>query len=142
MADRRVRIAKDKAELVKQLTSTSETEHPPFRSYAAAIGFAAAYGVAHDAWTPFQDHCRDPEPIRTEIFRNQNLYSLIELAALYRTSDAHVLADNDEAESERVVIFEAYANGGFELLASSCEGQVDALDAATLILVKNNTLPQ
>ena len=134
MADRRVRIAKDKAELVKTLTSLSETEHPPFSSYAAAVAFAAAYGAKHDAFTPVRDFCRDPEPIRTEIFRNQNLDSVISLVALYREMSPEILADSDEAEEKRISVFESYANGGLGLLSNGCIGITDGLDAIALII--------
>lgn len=136
MADRRIQIAKDKAELVRRLAPVSGSTHPPFKSYAAAVAFAAAYGSMHNVSSPLDSKCSDPEPIRTEIFRNQNLYTLIELLALYKYNDPIVLADTPESEEKRISAFEEYANGGLEILMKKCEGKVDVLDALVLLLCK------
>jgi len=137
MADIRVRIAKDKTDLVKRLVpAPNKAGHAPFRSYAAAIAFAAAYGAMNNNLSPIDTRSSEIEPIRSHIFRNQDLYSLIELLALYRYNDPKILASTAEAEEIRMKTFEEYANGGFELLLNKCGGTVDILDAILLLIRK------
>ena len=47
----RIRVAKDKAELVKSLTS-ADGETGPFQTFADVIVFAAALGVKHKKRIP------------------------------------------------------------------------------------------
>lgn len=137
MADNRVRIAKDKVDLLKRLApAPDKSGHAPFKSYAAAVSFAAAYGAMNNVSSPITIKSSVIEPIRSHIFRNQNLYSLIELLAVYRYEDPIVLASSSDAEGKRISAFEEYANGGFELLMKTCEGSVDVLDAIVLLIRK------
>ena len=51
MAANRIRVAKDKAELVKQLLASKDTTGP-FQTYVEVMVFAAALGVKHKKRVP------------------------------------------------------------------------------------------
>ncbi|MBC1220548.1 DNA phosphorothioation-associated protein 4, partial [Nostoc sp. UCD120] len=64
----RIRVAKDKAELVKDLTS-SDGGTGPFNTFADVIVFAAALGAKHKKRVPLGEISkREPSPIPQEQF--------------------------------------------------------------------------
>ncbi|CAN1209466.1 hypothetical protein TUMEXPCC7403_04535 [Tumidithrix helvetica PCC 7403] len=71
MADARVKIAKDKADLVKSLKADGvDDTTKPFQTYAEVLVFAASLGAKRDRREPFSEFSKkDPDPISQEIFR-------------------------------------------------------------------------
>jgi dnd system-associated protein 4 len=134
MAEARIKIAMDKAELVKELTAKSlEETTKPFQTYADVLVFAAALGAKRDQRSPFNDFSKkDPEPISYEVFRKYD--KVIKLLSVVATKSPRVLADNDEAEESRIKIFEEYANAGLEILSINLVGSVDHLERILLLL--------
>lgn len=119
MADIRIKVAKDKAKLVKALRA-GEGSTGPFQTYADVVTFAAAFGFSKKNRVPFDQASRgDPDPIPGDQFKNRGLMDLIAVA---ETRNPNILSSDDEQTQEKARIFEEYANGGFEILASQVNG--------------------
>ncbi|MGL4499664.1 MAG: DNA phosphorothioation-associated protein 4 [Planktothrix sp.] len=136
MAVSRIRIAKDKAELVRSLTEI-EGKTGPFQTYADVIAFAALLGKRRLKRIPVDGLSkRDPGPISLEVFISRGYDGIIKLVAIAETENIKLLSPFDlEAEEERALIFEEYANGGLEVLQDECRGTVDYSDRLLLILM-------
>jgi len=133
MADIRIKVAKDKAKLVKALRA-GEGSTGPFQTYADVVTFAAAFGFSKKNRVPFEQASRrDPDPIPGDQFKNRGLMDLI---AITETQNPNILSSDDEQIQEKARIFEEYANGGFELLESYLGGVSD-ISMQILLLVKS-----
>lgn len=128
----RIRVAKDKAELVKALTS-ADGGTGPFQTFADVVMFAAALGAKHKKRVPLGEISkREPSPIRLEYFGND---WVIKLLGVTETQDIKILSTNEEEyEAQRNHIFEEYANGGLEILQSELRGAVDYSERILLLL--------
>jgi dnd system-associated protein 4 len=135
MALPRIRIAKDKAELVKALVDFNGARGP-FQTYADAIAFAASFGAKYQKRVPLGVISNtEPAPISLEIFISRGYDSVINLLAIAETKNTKILSTHDaNAEEERIQIFEEYANGGLEKLRDELRGAVDYTDRLLLIL--------
>ncbi|WP_375476513.1 DNA phosphorothioation-associated protein 4 [uncultured Nostoc sp.] len=131
----RIRVAKDKAELVKDLTS-SDGGTGPFNTFADVIVFAAALGAKHKKRVALGEISkREPSPIRIEYFASMGNDILIKLLAINETKDIKTLSINEEEyERQRNYIFEEYANGGLEILQNELRGSVDYAERILLFL--------
>lgn len=140
----RIRVAKDKAELVKALTS-SDGETGPFQTFADVIVFAAALGVKHKKRVPLGEISkREPSPIPQEQFMVRGYDTVINLIAIIETQDINVLSFHDGNNNEqRNLLFEEYANGGLEILQAEFRGAVDYSERILLLLSmqRDNTEP-
>ncbi len=132
----RVRVGKDKADLVRSLLRQGETITAPFPTYADILAFAAALGAKHKRRSPIGAAVsREPSPVALDIFISRGYDRLIQLLAIVATEDVSILAPNDaEAEARRVEIFEDYANGGLEILQGELRGAVDYTEILLLLL--------
>lgn len=131
MADRRVRVPKDKETLIVKLTRTDDANGGAFQTRADLMTFAAVLGYSEGTKVPFGDWL---EPIRQEVFARSGHDTVINLLALATTHDPKCLAHNDEAEDLRISIFEEYANGGLEFLRSELQGIDDPLEHLLLLI--------
>jgi dnd system-associated protein 4 len=131
MGVHRVRIAQDKAELVKSLLADKGTTGT-FATYADMVAFAASMGMKRKAKLSLEKVAREPAPIALEIFISRGYDWLIQLIALTETATPKILAA--EAESQRIAIFEEYANGGLAALQQELVGAVDYTERLLLIL--------
>lgn len=131
----RIRVAKDKAELVKALTS-SDGETGPFQTFADVVVFAAALGVKHKKRVPLGEISkREPSPIRLESFASVGNDVVIKLLGIAETQDINILSTyEEEYETQRNHIFEEYANGGLEILQNELRGAVDYSERILLFL--------
>jgi dnd system-associated protein 4 len=136
----RIRVAKDKAELVKDLTS-SDGGTGPFNTFADVIVFAAALGAKHKKRVVLGEISkREPSPIRIEYFASMGNDILIKLLAINETKDIKTLSINEEEyERQRNHIFEEYANGGLEILQNELRGSVDYSERILLFLSYERT---
>ena len=136
MSATRIKIAKDKAELVKSLI-TSENNASPFPTYADVMVFAAALGAKRKKRSPLgQTAKKDPGPINLDIFITRGYDIAIKLLAIVDTKDAKILSSHDKTTAEkRIQIFEEYANGGLEILREELRGAVDYTEQIMLILI-------
>ncbi|MEA5619465.1 DNA phosphorothioation-associated protein 4 [Cronbergia sp. UHCC 0137] len=136
MAANRIKIAQDKAELVKSLLASKETPGP-FQTYVEVMIFAAALGVKYKKSVPLGDTTkRDPSPIPQDNFASLGYDKIIKLLGIVETSDIQILASReDEYEDKRTQIFEEYANGGLEILQNELRGVVDYAAQILVILI-------
>jgi dnd system-associated protein 4 len=134
MAVNRVRIAKDKAELVQSLVEGNGNTGA-FQTYADVMTFAATLGAKSKKRVPLNIISKEPAPISLEIFVSRGYDPVIKLLAVSETNDPKILSVYDaEAENERIHIFEEYANGGLEKMREELRGSVDYTERLLLIL--------
>lgn len=129
MADRRIRLPKDKEAFIANLTEGKSSG--PFLTRASLMTFAACYGFAKGARIPFTETL---EPIRQEVFERLGHDTVINLLSLAATGDPKVLAQNEKAEEVRAAIFEEYANGGLERLRTELHGVDDPFQHLLLLI--------
>jgi dnd system-associated protein 4 len=136
----RIRVAKDKAQLVKDLTS-SDGGTGPFNTFADVIVFAAALGAKHKKRVPLGEISkREPSPIRLEYFASVGNDIVIKLLAVNESEDIQVLSPyEEEYDKQRNLIFEEYANGGLEILQTELRGAVDYSEQILLLLSYERT---
>ena len=137
MAIHRIRVAKDKAELVQALVDEKGTTGP-FQTYADVIAFAAALGSKYDKRVVLQEiSTKEPAPISLEIFISRGYDWAIKLLAIAQTNNPKILSVYEsEAERERTLIFEEYANGGLEILRNELRGAVDYAERILLLMTQ------
>jgi dnd system-associated protein 4 len=135
MSENRIRVAKDKAELVKSLIASTEN-NSPFQTYADAILFAAVLGAKNKQRTPLGEISKkEPGPISIEIFIARGYDPVMKLIAIAATENINVISpDRSDVEQQRIQIFEEYANGGLELLDRELCGAVDYTERILLML--------
>lgn len=134
MALPRIKVARDKAELVQKLLDTKGTTGA-FQTYADVIALAASLGAKYQKRLPLPEISKsEPAPINLEIFISRGYDSLIQLIAVAETQDINILAQDTKAEEQRILIFEEYANGGLEKLREELRGAVDYTERLLLIL--------
>lgn len=133
--ENRIRVAKDKAELVKSLISSSEN-NSPFQTYADAILFAAVLGVKQQQRIPLGEISKkEPGPINIDIFITHGYDPVMKLIAIAATENINVISpDRADFEQQRIQIFEEYANGGLETLDRELCGAVDYTERILLML--------
>jgi dnd system-associated protein 4 len=131
----RIRVAKDKAELVKSLTS-GDGGTGPFQTFADVIVFAASLGAKYKKRVPLGEISkREPGPIGLEVFISRGYDWVIKLLSVTKTQDIKILSVHEEnKELLRNHIFEEYANGGLELLQNELRGAVDYTERIVLML--------
>lgn len=134
----RIRVAKDKADLVKSLIS-SDGGNGPFQTFADVIVFAAALGVKYKKRVPFEEVSkREPVPIRIETFMSMGYDVVIKLLGITETQNIQILSPHEEEfEKQRNEIFEEYANGGLEVLQEHLRGAIDYTDQILLFLISD-----
>lgn len=132
MAANRIKIAKDKVELVKALVASKDTTGP-FQTYVEVMVFAAALGAKHKKRVPLEGVAKDLSPLRQDYFTS-SFALLINLLAITEIKDIKILGDDDIADEQRIHIFEEYANGGLETLQNELRGAVDYSERLLLIL--------
>lgn len=135
MPDRRIRMSKDKVDLIKELTA-SEGVKGAFRHMVDLLTFAAALGYSRKSRLPLKEPAKSPDPIRQSVFQSHGYDTVLNLLAAADSFDPAVLANSDEMEDRRVTVFEEYANGGLELIAKELKGSTDALQSILLLLAK------
>lgn len=135
MGANRIRVAKDKADLVKSLVVSDQTTGP-FPTYADVMVFAAALGAKRKKRSPLGSiSTKEPGSIALEVFASRGCDLILKLLAIAETKDAKILSLFDEkSEEKRIHIFEEYANGGLEILRDELRGAVDYSDRILLIL--------
>lgn len=142
MADIRIKVAKDKAKLVKALRA-GEGSTGPFQTFYEVIAFAAALGIQKGKFVPFEekDASREIDPIRQEQFASKGYDRIIDLISLIHERNLKNLTDNIEHETKRISMFEAYANGGLEILKDIVRGSDDISNQILLLIssVKNKS---
>lgn len=133
--DIRVRIASDKAEIVKGLKEGTDM-NGPFKTYADALVFAATLGASHFKRQPIEE-VSDLAAIRQEAF-NQNFAVITGLIAVTEDENPKMLSKDDGSEESRIQIFEEYANAGLEILKENLKGSVDYSEQLLLLLRSEN----
>ena len=130
----RVKIAKDKAQIVKNLVNGNDYGRT-FSTYADVVAFAAALGVKYGKRVALGEVSQEPGPINLEVFLTRGYDLLIKLVAIAETKELLILSNYDpEMEKRRIEIFEEYANGGLDRLGSELIGEVDYTNKILLLL--------
>ena len=136
MADIRIKVAKDKAKLVKALRA-GEGSTGPFQTYVDVIVFAAALGRRKQKYIPVKEFSRkDPDPIPFEHFESRGHNQLIDLIAISHTQDPKILDGNENHIVCRVEYFENYANGGLSIIEEKITGTNDVLNQIQLLMIQ------
>jgi len=138
MADIRIKVAKDKEKLVKSLRATDDNTSP-FQSYADVLVFAAALGIKQERREPIHEYSKEIDPIRQDVFYSKGYDQAINLLGIAGTNNPKILGSNDEAEAERIKVFEEYANAGLETLAEALKGVVDYSEQFLIFLSKEKS---
>lgn len=125
----RVRRPKDKDALLNRLVE----ERVPFETFRDVLIFAAALGVSRDRREPFQ---QSSEPIPWSVFSNSGSEALINMISSVSSEDFNVL--EPDRFSERLTIFEEYANGGLAIIEEALTGS----DRPPLDLLKELVLSE
>lgn len=137
MGDTRIKIAKDKAELVKALRAADDATGP-FQSYAYVLVFAASLGMQKQTRKPIAEYSKEIDPIRQDIFYGKGYDQVINLISVADTNDPRIVAGHDEAEEARINIFEEYANAGLEILAQRLRGFTNYTECILMALNEIN----
>ena len=128
MGVNRIRIAKDKADLIQALTASRDTTGP-FQTYAA-LGVQGKKRVSLGIISK-----KEPAPISLDIFVSRGYDLVLKLIAIAETKDAKIISPSDAtAQEQRIRIFEEYANGGLEILRDELRGAVDYSEQLLLLL--------
>jgi dnd system-associated protein 4 len=135
MSEHRIRVARDKAELVKSLIASADN-NSPFQTYADVILFAAVLGAKHNQRVPLGEISKkDPGPISIDIFISRGYDPVMKLIAIAATENINVISpDRADFEQQRIGIFEEYANGGLAILEKELCGAVDYSERILLML--------
>lgn len=143
MAANRIKIAKEKADLVKALVEANGTTGA-FQTYADVLVFAAALGAKHKKRVPLGEISRkEPGSIDLDIFVSRGHDRAINLLAIAETKDPQILSPfNPDSEQKRIQIFEEYANGGLEILQEELRGAVDYTERILLLLITEREKPK
>jgi dnd system-associated protein 4 len=135
MSENRIRVAREKAELVKSLVAAPDN-NSPFQFYADVILFAAVLGAKHQQRSALGEISKkEPGPINSEVFIARGYDAVIKLIAIAATENINVISpDRLDVEQQRIHIFEEYANGGLEILDRELRGAVDYTERILLML--------
>jgi dnd system-associated protein 4 len=135
MSENRIRVARDKAELVKSLIAAADN-NSPFQTYADAMLFAAVLGAKQHRRVPLGEISKkEPGPISMEVFLSRGYDPVMKLIAIAATENINVISpDRADFEQQRINIFEEYANGGLEILEQELRGAVDYTERILLML--------
>lgn len=139
MGDARIKIAKDKTDLVKALRAGEDTTGP-FQSYADVLVFAASLGIQKQTRTQITEYSKEIDPIRQDIFIGKGYDQVINLISVSHANDPRVVAKSDEAEEQRIKVFEEYANAGLELLLRMLQGFTSYTECILMLLNESNEL--
>ncbi|WP_008318092.1 DNA phosphorothioation-associated protein 4 [Leptolyngbya sp. PCC 6406] len=135
MADIRIKVAKDKAKLVKALRA-GEGSTGPFQTYVDLMIFAACLGVKRDKYIPIEEASRkDPDPIPWDHFASRNKSQILNLLAVSTTQNPKVLGNSERSELDCVEIFEGYANGGLSIIQEAMLGSSNYTSQLQLLLL-------
>jgi dnd system-associated protein 4 len=137
MPANRIRVAKDKVELVKALVASKDTTGA-FQTYVEVMVFAAALGAKHKKRVPLDGIAKDLSPLRQDYF-STSFTLLINLLAMTEIKDINILSEEDVADEQRIHVFEEYANGGLEIIQNELRGAVDYSERLLLILSYERT---
>jgi dnd system-associated protein 4 len=105
----------------------------PFETYADVLAFAAALAVKRRL-TPEQvtDVAKEPYPVDYEVFISRRYEQLFDVIALFHVKKPSILSD--DSKSERIKIFEEYANAGLGTLSDLLNGVTDYTQRLLLVL--------
>ncbi|WP_225071833.1 DNA phosphorothioation-associated protein 4 [Desulfuromonas sp. CSMB_57] len=122
---KRIQRASDKEEIIKSLMSD---QVGVFKEIWKLLLFAAQVGVKNNARTPLK--AADPgKGIDQTTFGNCPAWpGVLYLMALSETQKSESLSGTQEAEDERVAVFQEYSNGGLAMLQEFFAGRPIDLD--------------
>jgi len=123
---KRIHRAKDKEDIIELLTSDASGV---FREIWKLLFFAAALGFKHSRREKLAAVDAGRGIDQSSFGNNPAWPGVLYLLGLAETDATEVLKATEEAEDERISIFEEYANGGLALLKEQFAGKNLSLDA-------------
>ncbi len=131
---RRVQRSINKETLVKSLTTG---ENPVFKEIWRLLMFAAALGYKQKRRIPL-GATDTGKAFPQQYFSNSPVWPGFQyLLALSEIEDASILSGGDEADDQRITIFEEYANGGLELIEEELESSGYSLDSMINLIAQS-----
>jgi len=128
---KRIQRASDKEAIIELLTSESVGA---FREIWRLMFFAALVGFKNGRREALNS-TQSGEGIRQDSFANNPVWlGTLYLLGLVETGSTDVLRSAEDAENERIRIFEEYANGGLELLKEQFETSNGSLDTLMMFI--------
>lgn len=100
-----------------------DTKKPIFSTHRALMRFAATLGYDQEKRLQLESECKEVDGRRFE--SHDQTLDLMLLLALAETRSSEVFLKNDE--EQMVVIFEEYAEGGFEIMEGWMKARPDDL---------------
>lgn len=132
---KRIQRASDKEEIIKSLMSD---QVGVFKEIWKLLLFAAQVGVKNNARTPLK--AADPgKGIDQTTFGNCPAWpGVLYLMTLAETQKSESLSGSQDAEDERVSVFQEYANGGLKILQDFFAGRPIDLDGLLAFIETQN----
>lgn len=136
---KRIQRASDKDAIIELLTSDSVGA---FREMWRLLFFAAMVGFKNGRREPLSA-TQSGEGIRQDSFANNPVWlGTVYLLGLVEKENTDVLHAAEDAEDERIRIFEEYANGGLAILQEQLDASSGSLDALlTFIQAQTENAP-
>jgi dnd system-associated protein 4 len=133
---KRIQRASDKEAIITILTSESVGA---FRENWRVIFFAAIVGYKNGRRDPLIG-VQTGEGIRQDTFANNPVWQgTLYLLGLVETESPDILQSTEDAEDERIKIFEEYANGGLAILKDYFASSNESLDSLLTFIQSQTT---
>jgi dnd system-associated protein 4 len=115
----------------------SEKSTGPFETKAKCLTYAASFGASFGAEKgrkPLQGTKMD---LRYDAFSSRDFEDFLGSLAVFATKDVKFLENNEETATDRVRIFEEFANCGLERLSKELKGEANKTDGIALLISKS-----
>ena len=133
---KRIQRASDKEQIITILTSESVGA---FQENWRVIFFAALVGYKNGRRDPIVG-VQTGEGIRQDTFSSNPVWQgTLYLLGLVETKSPDILQSTEDAEDERIRIFEEYANGGLAILKEHFESSNESLDSLLTFIQSQTT---
>lgn len=119
-------------ELVRSDKSTG-----PFETKAKCLTYAASFGASFGAEKGRKPLEGTKMDLRYDAFSSRDFEDFIGSLAVFATKDIKLLENNEETDTERVRIFEEFANYGLERLSAELKGEHRKTDGIALLISRS-----
>lgn len=116
----------------------SEKSTGPFETKAKCLTFAASFGASFGAEKGRKPLEGTKMDLRYDAFASSDFEDFICSLAVFVTKDVRLLENNEETATERVRIFEEFANLGLDRLTAELKGEANKTDGIALLVSKSH----
>ena len=134
----RINYDKSHEGLLNELVRSDKTSGP-FETKAKCLTYAASYGSEFGPEKGRKPISGTKMDLRYDAFSSRDFEDFICSLAVYATKDIKLLETNEETATERVRIFEEFANCGLERLAAELKGEANKTDGIALLISKSKS---